>query len=140
MSGIVWTYPPNSNTNSSNSNGQNNSSNSTNNNNGNPFAVVGGAAHIAQGPYNRMAADGVNNVEAFVAGNNANNVIAPQQQAVAAAAPPHIVAGQQQAVPIQQQMAGMRLPSAERDTTNNSFVNQPVNENKKYSVSVSFDR
>lgn len=147
LSGIVWTYPPSGggSSNAASSHGQSNSSNSTNNNNSNPFAVVGAAgAHIAQGPYNRLA-DGVNNVEAFVAANNANNnLIAPQQQpgAPAPALPqPHIVqAGQQQPVPIQQQMAGMRMPSTERDTTNNSFVNQPLNENKKYNVSVSFDR
>lgn len=139
LSGIVWTYPPNGNgnNNASNNHGQNNSSNSTNNNNNsNPFAVVGGA-HIAQGPYNRMA-DGVNNVDAF-ANNVNNNLIAPQQQQQPVVPVPG-QQQQQQPVPMQQQMIGIRMPSTERDTINNSFINQSMNENKKYNVSVSFDR
>lgn len=47
--------------------------------------------------------------------SNGNNVTAPQQPNV-------------------------RMSSTDRDTGNNGGVNYPVEENKKYKVSVSFDR
>lgn len=137
MSGIVWTYPSNGGSNATNNYGHTNSSNSTNNNNGNSLAVAGAGPHpyIAQVPYNRVA-DGGNGVAgAGVANNNNNNgnnnLIGQQQQALAPA-----VAQQQQ----QQQMAGFRLPASDNDTANSSGVNHSLEENKKYKVSVSFDR
>lgn len=96
LSGIVWTYPPNSidaittsNT-SSSSNSNNTGSNSFNANGGN---------NIAQ---------------------NANNLVGH----------PH-----QQQLPHQQ----LRT-STERDGINNNNSNYPIEENKKFKVSVNFDR
>lgn len=40
----------------------------------------------------------------------------------------------------QQQMPALRLPSLDRDVTNNGGTNVHVKENKCYKVSVSFDR
>lgn len=41
---------------------------------------------------------------------------------------------------IGQQQPTVRMSSTERDTANNGGVNYPIEENKKYKVSVSFDR
>lgn len=126
MSGIVWTYAPNGSSNHSTNYIHNSPSNSTNNNN-----IAGIHPHIAQRPYNRLA-DG----NGAVANNNNgnNNLIGHHQQQQPPPVPPP---GQPQQ---QQQMPGVRLPSAERDTTNNSGVNHQMEENKKFKVSISFDR
>lgn len=96
------------------------------------MAVVGAGQHhhpyAVQVPYNRVA-DGGNGANNNNNGNgNANNNLMGQQQALPAVGQP-------------QQMVGFRLPATDNnDATNNSSANHSLEENKKYQVSVSFDR
>lgn len=130
LSGIVWTYPPNgssgptSSSSAASSNYGNgtygHASNSTNNNNANAFggpalAVLPNVGGVVPGPAAVVAAAAA----AAAAANNGNNNLIGNQQAV--------------------HQHPMRLSSAERDSSNNG-ANYPLDENKKYNVSVSFDR
>ena len=63
--------------------------------------------------------------------NNGNNNLIGHQQPQQGAAQPAAA---------QQPLPPLRLSTERSDSTNNNGVNYPVEENKKYQVSVSFDR
>lgn len=111
LSGIVWTYTPNGvTTSSSTSTSSTSASNYGTNSNSSNSANAFGGPALPNGGAAGAAGAAVNN------GNN--NLIGNQQ-----ALQPH----------------PMRLSSTERDSSSNG-ANYPLDENKKYNVSVSFDR
>lgn len=124
MSGIVWTYPPN----------------------GSAAAAAAAAASSASssanygsGNYGHANNNNANNNNVHAFGGPAlpalPNVAGPAAAAAAVNNGINNIIGNQQAV----QQHPMRLSSAERDSSGNG-ANYPSDENKKYNVSVSFDR